>query len=162
MTMAFQINLTITQADWLSHPIDLWNAGLLEAASAWSTENAKYPPSRGWSRNYSLADKSNGVITDPGRELTLYSTFYWKYLMFGTGLFGPYNTRIVAKNVFVFPGMPSVTSATGKHQSKATARATAGLVFAKSTKGSIWEGRYDAIKTSLKEAFKKGITEYRG
>lgn len=165
--MGNQIFFQVKKPAWLQEPKQRWNAGLLLAGNAWKAENEAYPPKSGASlRTGTLGRKSNFRIIEMGALLELRSTFYWKYLMFGTGIYGPEgkpitpkNARFLAWQVKGSAGHLLVASGVRKRKGKFThdPRRDVGLVFAKSVRGTIWAGKLEQIKNAMKDAFREGV-----
>jgi len=156
--MQMRMDYTITKKAWLTNPKQRWNKGLMYAGNEWKAQNAQYPAgtSETYSRTGILGDKSDFDIIDEGVMMDLRSTFYWKYLMYGTGIWGP-------KAKLIEPVTPGVLALAwpnmGGGPYTAAGIADKDTIFAMSSKGSIWEGRLDAIIEALKKAFALGIRE---
>lgn len=152
--MQMRMDYTITKKEWLTNPKERWNKGLMYAGNEWKAQNAQYPASNSstYIRKGGLADKSDFTIIDEGVMMELRSTFYWKYLMYGTGVFGPRGAPIVPINGqwLVFPVEGGGLYAAGREVNTA---------FARSVQGTIWDGRLVAIIDALKKAFALGIRE---
>lgn len=166
----WKLEITFKKADWLNDPALRWNRGLSRAGQAWHAENRKYPAKLGpssYKRTGALAAKSTYRIAERGRLLELYSTFYWKYLMYGTGIYGPKKQPIrpVSARTLAFQvtgvGAGDLLVASGVRRRKgklvAYAKRDVYLVFRKSSRGTIWAGRLDEIVAAVKEAFRNGI-----
>ena len=93
---------------------------------------------------------------------------YLNYLLHGTGIYGPSGQPIfpvTAKalawpnsgNVsLVNPGTMSVRAASSKHSKKGLNN----MVFAMSSKGSIWPGKLDELIADVKQGFVDGVVNY--
>ena len=153
--MAITYDFTISKADWLNNPRGRWNKGLLYAGAAWKGEHQKYPPApsnSSYIRKGGIRDKSDFEITEEGKEMLLRSTFYWRYLMFGTGIYGPKGTPIVPVNakVLAWPVESGGLYSKGRDVS---------MAFAHSVRGYIWEGKLDSVLAVVKKAFVLGIQQ---
>jgi hypothetical protein len=96
-------------------------------------------------RTGTLANKTNFRILTVGREMEFFSTFYLKYLLFGTGIFGRKHQPIRPIRA------PMLVWKTHGGQ----------LIFARSVRGTIWPGKKDEVVTKMMDAFKKGVRDYR-
>jgi len=84
----FSVTFTVTKKAWMSNPALRWDAGLNAAGMNFRTGLSReyYPPipPSGDHRTYQTADKAGFNITDPGHTMEFGSTFYLKFLLYGT------------------------------------------------------------------------------
>lgn len=157
----WSIKVTIKKQEWLNDPPARWNHGLSMAGKEWKRQNQNNPGSR----SGALARASTYKITQRGKTIQFFSTFYWIFLMKGTGIYGPKGTPIYPVHgpflVFQVQGAGMLAHSSGV---KATRRSVTpepsqntGTVFARSVRGTIWPGRLAEIQQAVKAAFVTGI-----
>lgn len=157
--MNFDITVEVRKASWLSDPRKRWNHGLKFAGQAWQTEARKYPPSppneglRGTgTRVMNLGKKAQWEITSEGREMTLSAPLYYRWLLFGTGIYGERGAPITPiSSPFLVWRVTDMTHPLAGQ-----------LVFVRSVRGTIWEGKLEEVTLAVKEAFLEGVRVYDG
>ena len=179
--MGFHLEWTITKKAWLDNPPIRWNAGLVEAGTEFRNSMQEYPPESDSpfpsTRSGALGNTANFDIVEEGRLMHLMSLVYGKYLLYGTGIYGPTGQPIVSTEggplsweVPGFTGLGIQTIAgverrfsksrgvsyMGRDTSKNINR-----VFFMSIKGTIWAGKMEELKERVKEGFKNGVVNYQ-
>lgn len=168
--LMFSVTWKVSKAKWLEEPHLRWNAGLEKAGEAWrqNLQRSRYGNSpianiASYQRTGTLANKSNYRIVTEGKEMEFFSVEYTKYLLFGTGIFGPKHTPITPTHAPML-----VWRATGNFGFElggrgGVKRAGKGTVFvARSVRGTIWPGKRDELVQKMVEAFGNGVRSYRG
>lgn len=175
--MASFLAWKIKRPKWFDNPPDRWNAGLVMAGNAWRAQMQSYPVAKGSPgvisniRTGAMGAKSTFVVADYGRVMELWSTFYWPYLMYGTGIYGPTGNPITPKSgrflswTVTGGNMGHILISSGVRVSKGKIRHNKKRdvyrVFAKSVTGTIWEGKLEEIQRAIREALQVGIAKYR-
>ena len=178
MSSSFEWSLRV--ADFISQPRALWNAGLKQAGLAWISTMQHYPPApprqglQGlYTRTGTLGHKAKPKIVKFGQEMDLMGVFYTRYLLLGTGIYGPRHRPItpVHAKFLVFGasgrggvvGHKLVASGFSKRKGGLVHNSSRDqyLVFARSVRGTIWRGKLDEVKKNLIEAFIRGVKSYK-
>lgn len=154
--MTIELEFHVERKPWMKNPNLRWNAGLTEAGLQWRQhfQRAHYPAqssSSTYRRTGTLANKSNYKITKEGRGMELQSTNYLKYLLDGTGIFGPRAAPIrpVTKKFLAWKGSSMIGG-----------KKSTGWIFAREVKGTKWFGKLEELKQAMIEAFKKGVSQF--
>lgn len=146
MPATIKIRFTVKKPDWMSNVRRRWEAGLLYLGDVWTS--AEYPdvlPSG--LLHDSIRERMRFRIIEGSLEIELQTVFYYKYLLYGTGLYGPLNHLIYP---VVAKALHWVDPSSGED------------VFAAYIKGMHpWEGEIDALKAMIAWAFQRGcISEF--
>lgn len=153
--MPVMLKVTVTEKSWIRNPRERWNAGLIAEGEAWKLQNKMYPdtPHPTYARTGALGNSAEFEIVRFGEQVWLKALAYWKFLMYGTGIYGARGTPIypVRAKFLVFRVTGSGMGVIG---------GVRGFVFARSVKGTIWRGRLDQIILALKEAYAEGVKNY--
>jgi hypothetical protein len=151
-------------------------AGQEGSGKAFETSMKRYPPARQapWSRRSQALAKLCRYIVE-GQVVSFGGPEYLKYLLEGTGIYGPTGQPIVAKpgKVFAIPitgaanigslgistrSMGLSYSAKGGHlESRDT-----GVLFTRKIKGSVWPGKKVEIQVEVVKGFKAGLLRGMG
>ncbi len=128
--------------------------GMALAGAAWQQQAREQPgkmqgpwPEQLSTRTGNLANKANFQVLADGKRLNLTAPTYYRYLLFGTGLFGPFHELIYPANGKVFR-IPFTSAWSGKKDA----------LYTRFTRGSIWDGKLEQVKTALIAAFKQGAS----
>lgn len=146
------VKVEIKKKSWLSDPRKLWNAGLKHAAQAWETEARKYPPAppnvglQGTgTRTGNLGKKASYRIVREGVEMHLLGPTYYRYLLFGTGIYGPRGAPIMGNPFLVWRVTDMTHPLAGK------------VVRVRAVRGTIWPGKREEVIRALREGFLEGV-----
>jgi hypothetical protein len=128
--------------------------GMATAGAAWQQQAREQPakmqgpwPDQLSTRTGNLANKANFQVTGDGKQLNLTAPTYYRFLLFGTGLFGPLHSLIYPQSGRVFR-IPFTSAWSGKKDA----------LYTRFTRGSIWEGKLDQVKNALIAGFKQGVS----
>jgi hypothetical protein len=135
---------------WLDAPDEMIHAGLERAGLSYrqSMQMGNLPPipADGY-RSGTLSNKANYKIDGDNKGMDLTSTYYAKFAINGTGMFGPYKFPIVPVNAFQLSWLPHGSSE---------------WAHAKYTQGYIWHGFRDQLVGKIVDGFIQGMKEFRG
>lgn len=132
---------------------------------AWQTEARKYPayPANGThTRTMSLGKSANFNVTDDGLTVELTASIIYAYLLFGTGIYGPNMAPIYPKKgpflVWPITNRASASYSTGRNMwGMKVGKQGSNLIFARSVKGSIWQGKLAEVKRAIIDAVLLGL-----
>lgn len=119
-------------------------SGLLAAGTAWRSTMAKYPPAKSdstYTRTGGLRNKTTFVLK--GLAVEFVSSIVARFLLFGTGIYGAKRQPITPKR--------------GRFLIWRASRGSGGLIFARSVKGTIWQGKREEAVSAIKDAFIQGM-----
>lgn len=149
----FKLELKVTEAEWMKLPAIRWNAGLERAGLEYrqQLQPSGYPPkppNSSYARKGAaggITSKANFKIITRGKEMEFGGPYYLKFLLFGTGLFGPTGALIYPKvaNFLVWMGSGGQ------------------LVRRRSVAGTVWPGKKENIVEALTKGFIRGVKEFK-
>lgn len=164
----FKVQFDIKKAPWLDRPNSRWNAGLEAAGLSWRQElqRSRYgtsPIDSGlYQRTGTLADKTTFEITEEGRSMNLISAVYLKYLLGGTGIFGPIGDMIRPTTRPVMAWQATANFGFEISDRGDVRRAGRGnWITARETRGTIWPGKKEDVAEKMKKAFGQGIRDFQ-
>jgi len=125
------------------------NRGLQMGGLAWQAEAKQYPPKMQgpWPgqlsvRSGNLGNGASYKIDLAARRVDLTAATYYRYLLLGTGLFGPKASLIYPASARVF----------------AIPIASGGMLFTAYSRGSIWAGKLNRVKAALINGVRQGLS----
>lgn len=189
--MEIKFKTEVKAKPWVKNPRERWNYGLMRAGQVgWKGSLQKYPrkygpDAGGYKRTGALGNKADFRIVSLGQVMHFLGTFYTTFALFGTGIYGPKARPIrPVKAKFLAwkstgRGQKKITSGTRtikgrEHYSRkkgfyftkdrvvADKRKDTYLVFAREVRGYIWDGKLEAVKEAIIQAFNRGVKNYRG
>src|SRR5574341_765426 len=148
VTMPFEFTFTVDSSRLLLNYRARIARGFQMAGVAWQSEARHYPskmqgpwPDVLYTRTGNLAKSANFQVVEEGRVMHLLAPFYYRYLLFGTGLFGP-------RRDYIYPvSAPRL----------AIPKSGGGYLFVSRVRGSIWEGKAQQVREKVVEGFKTGV-----
>lgn len=146
--MPFEFTFTVDASRLLLNYRARLARGFQMAGVAWQSEARQYPakmqgpwPDVLYTRTGNLAKSANFQVVEEGRVMHLLAPFYYRYLLFGTGLFGP-------RRDYIYPvSAPRL----------AIPKSGGGYLFVSRVRGSIWEGKAQQVREKVVEGFKTGV-----
>ncbi len=148
--MTTTIDWQITIAPWMENPSIRWQAGLTMGGIAWQNGLQEYPAKAvgTYTRTGELGNTAAYNIN--GLQCDLIAKGYARFLLWGTGIYGP-------------RGAP-ITPVNGKFLSwVSTGNISPGTrIFARAVAGTIWPGKLQEIIDKIQQAVVDGIIQWSG
>ena len=167
----FSIKVEITTAAWIKNPKRRWQAGLEKAGLNWrqNLQRSHYGSTGSsfstYARTGTLANKANYTFPrGEGTQVNLMATHYLRFLLEGTGLFGPKHAMIRPGNVMAWNNTGNVSLLNPNMSMRAAGHGSKNvntMIFSRTSKGSIWAGKKEELVKQVVKGFAEGIREYK-
>ena len=166
---AWQLDFTVTIAPWMKDPLQIWQAGLMNAGLRYreALQPDEYPPQAElatYTRTGALAKTVDFTVTEFGHLMEMGGPAVVGYLLFGTGVYGSTGQPIVPVNgKFLAWQNTGGVSLLGPGMKRFAAGGKDGdWIFASSVRGTIWEGKLEQVMNWVRDGFIAGVANYDG